>query len=46
MASAGIAEPGYFEALPLEVFERAMAVNYFGALHLARAALPAMRRSG
>lgn len=46
VASAGIAEPGYFAELPLEVFERAMAVNYFGALHLARAALPSMRRAG
>ena len=48
VASAGTAQPGYFEDLPLEVFERAMAVNYFGTLHLVRAALPAMRaeRSG
>ncbi len=46
VASAGIAQPGYFADLPLAVFERAMAVNYFGALHLARAALPSMRRAG
>jgi short-subunit dehydrogenase len=43
VASAGIAIPGYFEALPLDVFERTMAVNYFGALHAVRAIVPGMR---
>lgn len=41
---AGIAHPGYFRELPLEVFERTMAVNYFGTLYCIRAALPAMEQ--
>ena len=48
VTSAGIAAPGHFSELPLEAFERSMAVNYFGSLHVVRAALPSMRarRSG
>ncbi len=48
IASAGIAHPGYFRELPVEVFERTMAVNYFGTLYAIRAVLPAMeaRRQG
>ncbi|MBE9048092.1 SDR family oxidoreductase [Pleurocapsales cyanobacterium LEGE 10410] len=42
ITSAGIAHPGYFTDIPLEVFERTMAVNYFGSLYSIRAALPAM----
>jgi 3-dehydrosphinganine reductase len=45
VASAGIVVPGTFDALPLEAFRRTMEVNYFGTLHLVRAALPAMRRA-
>ena len=43
ITSAGVAVPGYFEAIPLDVHERSMAVNYLGSLYIARAALPAMR---
>jgi 3-dehydrosphinganine reductase len=43
VTSAGIAIPGYFEEVPTQVFERTMAVNYFGTLYVLRAALPAMR---
>lgn len=43
---AGMARPGYFQDIPLEVFEQTMAVNYFGALYCIRAALPAMSKSG
>ncbi|GAB4131483.1 MAG: SDR family oxidoreductase [Cyanobacteria bacterium J069] len=45
---AGIARPGEFLEIPTEVFERTMAVNYFGTLYCIRAALPAMeqRRRG
>jgi 3-dehydrosphinganine reductase len=43
LACAGVVRPGYFEDIPDADFERAMAVNYFGALHAVRAALPAMR---
>lgn len=39
---AGIARPGYFQQMPLEVFEQTMATNYFGTLYCIRAALPAM----
>ena len=43
IASAGIAEPGYFSDLPTAAFERAMAVNYFGTLYALKAVVPAMR---
>ncbi|MEO0768938.1 MAG: SDR family oxidoreductase [Cyanobacteria bacterium J06649_4] len=43
---AGIAHPGHFQSIPSEVFERTMAVNYFGALYCIRAALPAMAKQG
>ncbi|MBF0587708.1 MAG: SDR family oxidoreductase [Magnetococcales bacterium] len=44
--NAGIAHPGYVEALPLEIFETSMACNYFGSLYPLLAALPAMRERG
>ena len=44
IASAGIAEPGYFSDLPTAAFERAMAVNYFGTLYALQAVVPAMRQ--
>jgi 3-dehydrosphinganine reductase len=43
VTSAGIAIPGYFEEVPTAVYERTMAVNYFGTLYVLRAALPSMR---
>ena len=46
ITSAGMAHPGYFEELPLEIFRDTMAVNYFGTLYLIKAALPAMRDRG
>lgn len=48
VTSAGIAHPGYFSELPTEVFERTMAVNYFGSLYAAKAVAPSMieRKSG
>ncbi|MEL6438641.1 MAG: SDR family oxidoreductase [Cyanobacteria bacterium J06621_8] len=42
ITSAGIAHPGHFEQLPLKIFERTMAINYFGTLYSIKAALPAM----
>jgi 3-dehydrosphinganine reductase len=39
---AGIAHPGYFQELPIEIFEQTMAINYFGSLYCIRAVLPAM----
>ena len=44
ITSAGIAHPGYFAEIPLEVFEQTMAVNYFGSLYSIRAVLPGMER--
>ncbi|MDZ8079012.1 MAG: SDR family oxidoreductase [Nostoc sp. SerVER01] len=44
ITSAGIAQPGYFQQLSTEVFERTMAVNYFGSLYCIRAALPPMQQ--
>ncbi|MBC7366512.1 MAG: SDR family oxidoreductase [Undibacterium sp.] len=46
ITSAGIARPGYFEEVPVEVFERTMAVNFFGTLYPLKAVVPAMRRRG
>ncbi len=42
LTSAGMCHPGYFRELPLEIFERTMAVNYFGTLYSIKAVLPAM----
>ncbi|MBD1912898.1 SDR family oxidoreductase [Leptolyngbya sp. FACHB-16] len=39
---AGIAHPGYFRELPIDIFEQTMAINYFGTLYCIRAVLPAM----
>ena len=46
ITSAGIAIPGYFLEIPLEVFNRTMEVNYFGTLYAIRAVLPAMKTTG
>lgn len=46
ITSAGLAQPGYFEAVPVAVFERTMAVNYFGSLYPLKAVVPAMRQRG
>lgn len=41
---AGIAHPGYFQEIPIEIFEQTMAINYFGTLYCIRAVLPAMKQ--
>jgi 3-dehydrosphinganine reductase len=46
IACAGISRPGYFAEIPVSVFERTMAVNYFGTLYPLKALVPAMRRRG
>lgn len=46
IANAGVARPGYFEEVPVAVFERTMAVNYFGVLYPLKALVPAMRARG
>lgn len=43
ITSAGVAKPGYFEAVPVAVFERTMAVNYFGTVYAVKAVVPGMR---
>ena len=45
ITSAGIAHPGYFAEIPTEVFERTMAVNYFGSLYAVKAVVPAMEQA-
>lgn len=44
ITSAGIAHPGYFAEIPIEVFEQTMAVNYFGSLYAVKAVLPSMEK--
>lgn len=48
VCSAGIAHPGYFDELPLEIFQRSIAVNYLGSLYAVKAAVEQMkpRRQG
>jgi 3-dehydrosphinganine reductase len=46
ITSAGVARPGYFEEVPVKVFEHTMAVNYFGTLYPLKAIIPAMRARG
>ena len=43
ITSAGIAIPGYFDDISLDVFEQTMRVNYFGSLYAIKAVLPAMQ---
>ncbi len=44
--NAGIGVYGTVERVPLDEFQRAMAVDFFGQLHGCRAALPYLRREG
>jgi dehydrogenase/reductase SDR family member 7B len=44
--NAGISMNALFEEAELEVFHRMMNVNYFGSLHMAKAAMPHLERSG
>jgi len=44
ITSAGIAHPGYFQELPMEIFEQTMAINYFGSLYCIKAVLPSMEK--
>lgn len=45
ITSVGIAHPGYFQDLPLTVFEETMAVNYFGTLYAIKSVLPTMQKN-
>lgn len=46
VTSAGVARPGYFEDLPVDVFERTMAVNYLGTVYAVKAVAGGMRQRG
>jgi 3-dehydrosphinganine reductase len=46
ITSAGIAVPGLIHEQPLDIFERTMAVNYFGTLYTIKSVLPSMREAG
>lgn len=46
ICNAGLSLPGYFIDQSMEVFEKVMNVNYFGAVHAVKAALPSMKDSG
>ena len=46
VTSAGIAIPGYFDEVPVDVFERTMAVNYLGTVYVVKAAVPLMKAAG
>lgn len=44
--SAGVARPGYFQELELEVFHEMMDVNYFGTVNITKAVIPKMIERG
>jgi 3-dehydrosphinganine reductase len=46
--SAGVAHPGEFITLPIDIFYKMMSVNYFGTVHILKTIVPKMvaRRSG
>ena len=46
--SAGVAQPGYFQEVSMDIFHWMMDVNFFGTVHVIKALLPDMiaRRSG
>lgn len=44
ITSAGIAHPDYFDNLETEVFEKTMAINYFGSLYAVQAVFPYMKQ--
>lgn len=42
---AGITYPNYFQKIPLDIFEKIMAINYFGTLYSIKAVLPFMEQA-
>ncbi|MGZ6906894.1 MAG: SDR family oxidoreductase [Acidimicrobiia bacterium] len=46
VTSAGVAHPGYYEQIPLDVVRAQMDLIYFGTVHAVRAVLPAMLARG
>ncbi|MCX7655045.1 MAG: SDR family oxidoreductase [Treponemataceae bacterium] len=43
---AGMARPGYFEALTPDIFERTIKTNLLGTIHMTRAVFPVMAQEG
>lgn len=46
VTSAGTVIPGYFHALPVEIFEKMIAVNYLGTVYAVKMVEPMMRSQG
>ncbi|MCL4561322.1 MAG: SDR family oxidoreductase [Chloroflexi bacterium] len=44
--SAGVAHPGYFEELDLEIFREMMEINFFGTLQVTKTVIPHMVERG
>jgi 3-dehydrosphinganine reductase len=44
--SAGVTFPGYFQDLPGDIFHQMMDINYYGTVHICRAAAPGMISRG
>ena len=44
--SAGVAYPGYFQELDVEIFHWLMDINYFGTLHVLKVLIPRMIERG
>lgn len=46
ITSAGMALPGYFREMAIDVYEQSMAVNYLGTVYAVKTALPHMLKNG
>ena len=44
--SAGVAHPGYFQELDLNIFHWMMEVNYFGTVYMTKEVIPSMLKRG
>ena len=44
--SAGVAQPGYVQELPLDIFHWMMDVNFYATVHVVKAMLPGMMKRG
>ena len=44
--SAGVAHPGYFQELDMNIFHWMMEVNYFGTVYMTKEVIPVMLRRG
>lgn len=44
ITSAGIAEPGYFQDIPLEEFKESMSINYLGTVATVKIIIPLMQQ--